>query len=47
MEIAPLNDFHRSVKSVMTVALANTTARIIWALLVKKENYRAPVVAKA
>jgi len=31
----------------VTVALANKMARIIWALLVKQENYRAPVVAKA
>ena len=28
MEIALLNDFHRSVKSVMTVALANGARRI-------------------
>jgi hypothetical protein len=28
MEIALLNDFHRSVKSVMTVALANGARRM-------------------
>ena len=37
----------RKPRMLVTVALANKTARIIWALLVKKENYRAPVVAKA
>jgi len=31
----------------VTVALANKMARIIWALLVKQQNYRAPVAAKA
>jgi hypothetical protein len=31
----------------VTVALANKMARIIWALLVKQENYRALVAAKA
>jgi hypothetical protein len=31
----------------VTVALANKMARIVWALLVKQENYRAPVAAKA
>jgi transposase len=31
----------------VSVALANKTARIAWALLVKKENYRAPVTAAA
>jgi hypothetical protein len=29
----------------VTVALANKTARIVWALLAKNENYRAPAVA--
>jgi transposase len=37
----------RKPRMLVTVALANKTARIIWALLVKKENYRAPVAAKA
>lgn len=31
----------------VTVALANKMARIVWALLVKQENYRARVAAKA
>jgi transposase len=30
----------------VTVALANKMARIVWALLVKQENYRAPVAAE-
>ena len=34
-------------RMLVTVALANKMARIIWALLVKQENYRAPVAAKA
>ena len=37
----------RKPRMLVTVALANKMARIIWALLVKQENYRAPVVAKA
>jgi Transposase IS116/IS110/IS902 family len=37
----------RKPRMLVTVALANKMARIIWALLVKKENYRAPVAAKA
>jgi transposase len=28
----------------VTVALANKTARIVWALLSKDEVYRAPIV---
>jgi transposase len=35
----------RKPRMLVTVALANKTARIIWALLVKGERYRAPVVA--
>ena len=31
----------------VTVALANKTARIIWALLIKQEEYKAPVAAAA
>jgi len=31
----------------VTVALANKMARIVWALLTKEENYRAPVAVKA
>jgi transposase len=34
-------------RMLVTVALANKMARIVWALLLKLENYRAPVVAKA
>ena len=38
----------RKPRMLVTVALANKMiARIVWALLVKQENYRAPVVAKA
>ena len=35
----------RKPKMLVTMALANKTARIIWALLVKGGVYRAPVVA--
>ena len=37
----------RKPRILVTVALANKMARIIWALLVKQGNYRAPVAAKA
>jgi transposase len=37
----------RKPRMLVTVALANKMARIIWALLVKRENYRAPVAAQA
>ena len=37
----------RKPRMLVTVALANKMARIVWALLVKQENYRAPVTAKA
>nr|WP_249804634.1 IS110 family transposase [Bradyrhizobium sp. 23] len=37
----------RKPRMLVTVALANKMARIVWALLVKRENYRAPVLAKA
>jgi hypothetical protein len=37
----------RKPRMLVTVALANKMARIVWALLVKHENYRAPVAAKA
>ena len=36
----------RKPRMLVTVALANKMARIVWALLVKQEN-RAPVAAKA
>jgi transposase len=37
----------RKPRMLVTVALANKTARIIWALLLKQENYKAPVAASA
>jgi hypothetical protein len=37
----------RKPRMLVTVALANKMARIVWALLVKQENYKAPVAAKA
>ena len=37
----------RKPRMLVTVALANKTARIIWALLMSKEDYRAPVAAAA
>jgi hypothetical protein len=35
----------RKPKMLVTVALANKMARIIWALLVKGGTYRAPIAA--
>jgi transposase len=37
----------RKPRMLVTVALANKTARIIWALLVKEEDYKAPVAVAA
>jgi transposase len=37
----------RKPRMLVIVALANKMARIVWALLVKCENYRAPVAANA
>lgn len=37
----------RKPRMLVTVALANKMARIVWALLSKKEDYRAPVVSAA
>src|SRR5262249_3188578 len=37
----------RKPRILVTVALANKMARIVWALLQKQENYRAAVAAKA
>jgi hypothetical protein len=37
----------RKPRMLVTVALANKTARIIWAVLTKNEDYRAPVAAAA
>ena len=37
----------RKPRMLVTVALANRTARIVWALLLKQEDYKAPVAATA
>ena len=37
----------RNPRMLVTSPLANKIPLIIWALLVKQENYRAPVAAKA
>jgi transposase len=37
----------RKPRMLVTVALANKTARIIWALFIKQEDYKAPVAAAA
>jgi transposase len=37
----------RKPRMLVTVALANKMARTVWALLVKREDYRAPVAAAA
>ena len=37
----------RKPRMLVTVALANKKARIIWALLIKQEEYKAPVAAAA
>ncbi|WP_339561422.1 transposase, partial [Pseudomonas sp. EA_65y_Pfl1_P113] len=37
----------RKPRMLVTVALANKTARIVWAVLTKQEDYRAPVPATA
>ena len=37
----------RKPRMLVTVALANKTARIVWAVLTKNEDYRAPVAAMA
>ena len=37
----------RKPRMLVTVALANKTARIVWALLTRKEDYKAPVAAMA
>ena len=37
--------FARNPKMLVRVALANKIARIVWALLVKGDVYRAPVAA--
>jgi transposase len=37
----------RKPRMLVTVALANKMARIFWVLLIKQENYKAPVAARA
>ena len=37
----------RKARMLVIVAQANKTARIVWAVLMKKEDYRAPVAAAA
>ena len=37
----------RKPRMLVTVALANKTARIIWVVLMKQEDYKAPVAATA
>lgn len=37
----------RKPRMLVTVALANKTARIVWAVLVKQQDYRAPVAVAA
>jgi transposase len=37
----------RKPRMLVTVALANKMARIVWALLIKQEHYKAPVAARA
>jgi hypothetical protein len=37
----------RKPRMLVTVAQANKTARIVWALLTKQEDYRAPVAMVA
>lgn len=37
----------RKPRMLVTVALANKMARIVWALLTKQENYKASVAAMA
>lgn len=37
----------RKPRMLVTVALANKMARTVWALLVKQEDYRAPVAVAA
>ncbi len=37
----------RKPRMLVTVAQANKTARIVWAVLTKEEDYRAPVAKAA
>ena len=42
-----LDFFVGQPRCLVTVAQANKTARIVWALMMKNENYKAPVAAVA
>ena len=37
----------RKPRMLVTVAQANKTARVVWALLMKNEDYKAPMAATA
>ena len=37
----------RKPRMLITVAQANKTARIVWAVLINKEDYRVPVTVTA
>lgn len=37
----------RKSRMLVSVALANQTARIVWALLMKNEDYKAPAAGSA
>ncbi len=37
----------RKPRMLVTAALANKTARIVWALLIKQEDHKPPVAATA
>lgn len=37
----------RKLRMLVTVALADKMVRIVWALPVKQEHYKAPVAARA
>jgi hypothetical protein len=37
----------RKPRMLVSVAQANKTARIVWAVLMRKEDYRAPAVTAA
>lgn len=41
------NMLARNPRMLISVAQANKTARIVWAVLIKNEDYRAPVTVRA
>ena len=47
MPFTPQRSFKRKPRMLVTVAQANKTARIVWAVLTKEEDYRAPVARAA